>query len=115
MNLQESITHLEKQGWKVNKVGDSFTINQVGRGLTWNYRNPNKGKDHLFDAAGVIHFTNIFSSTKQRTTLKENLKSFSNGKERAHVRNLLKSNDLDRIGELSTKHPTKKEDIWSWD
>jgi hypothetical protein len=116
MNTSEAIAHLEKQGWKINKKGNSYQVNRIGRGVHYNYASNNfKGND-LYSARELVKFARIFSSdNNQSTKLRKNLKEFSNGPERAHVRDLVKLQDEERLEDLSKNKVTTKEDVWSWD
>ena len=116
MNTSEAIAHLEKQGWKINKKGNGYQLNRIGRGIHYNWMAKNFTGDTLYSARELVKFARIFSSNNsQSTALRKNLKEFSDGPERAHVRDLTKLQDEERLEDLSKNKVTTKEDIWSWD
>lgn len=78
-------------------------------------------QDHLYDgepidltAREVIKLAKAYTSeNKQSTSIKKNVKHFSNGKNRSKTRDALKTEDFDKIP--GPTDVVAEEDIWGWD
>ena len=83
--------------------------------------NDNLYQDHYCDgepvdytARELIKLSKVYSSeNRQNTSMKKNLKHYTNRKNRSHTRDLLKTEDFDKIPNQNDLVAT--DDPWNWD
>ncbi len=135
MNLQQSIDHLRRLGFVVSKHPhcDLYDIHRIGRKQfcpsalfeeywkpAWRLR-PSMLYDwsqepYCYRVRGVLRFARDHSAaSRQRTTIKRNVKQTSKGKDRTFKRKLTTSHDIQKIDDMSShNHPLRTDDIWNW-
>lgn len=115
MNLSKAISLLKAESW----VHDIVKIPNVGpKGKRWQLL-------HSFGDPNIPCFNDYNKMTDREvvklarnrnrlvgTSIKKNVKTFSNKKNRAATRDAINSQNFDRIPQ---NEPTKTDDIWSWD
>lgn len=110
MNVQESIKHLQKIGYTVEKhIGDKYKIRLNGQ--------PEfpEIEDFFYSERKLIKYAKALSSENhQNTALKRKIKKFDNSKNRAATRNLLKKSE-ETIDSFGPNAKLKREDRWNWD
>ena len=107
MNVADAINHLK------NRKHWIHSIELVGKNL---YKVKYKGfilEEENVTARELIKMAKIYSSeNNQNTAIKKNVKKFDNDKNRAATRDVIKTEDFDKIPQNGKVKP---EDIWSWD
>lgn len=131
-NIQTSIAHLNRQGFVVFKHPSKplYDVHRIGHKQychSPNYKPWISSRQsryykydqepYIYTVRGLIQFAQDYSSnSKQRTTIKGNVKRFDKGKNRTAERCLINSRDLDKIEDRASHHQhLKTEDIWCWD
>jgi uncharacterized protein with WD repeat len=73
-----------------------------------------RGEDKTYTARELIKLAKVWSSeNNQETSIKKNIKHFSNRKNRTHTRDALSTHDFDKIP--SVNNVVAEDDRWNWD
>jgi len=110
MNVQESIKHLQRIGYVVEKhLGGKYKIHRIGQSEFPDIEN------FFYSQRDLIKYAKVFSSeNNQNSAIKRRIKKFDNSKNRAATRALLKKNE-ETIDSFGPNAKLKREDRWNWD
>jgi hypothetical protein len=101
---EQAYNHLKvKVGLDITKIGDGLYTFKMYDGSLRQYT-----------ARELINLAKDYSSSSKRnTTMKKNVKHFSNSKNRTKTRDALATEDFDKIPNRNA--PVAEDDIWCWD
>lgn len=101
-----------EQAFNHLKVKVGLDITKIGNGLyTFKLYD---GNLRQYTARELINLAKDYSSSSKRnTTMKKNVKHFSNAKNRSKTRDILATEEFDKLPDVN--NPVAEDDIWSWD
>jgi hypothetical protein len=118
MTISEATDILFQRGIKVlklnkNKYAVSYVNGQPWENYYARYSSRYK-RDGVNEWTGreIIKLARAYTDSSQQTSMRKNVKKFSNDKDRAATRDAIKKEDFDKI---PSNKRTKEEDRWCWD
>lgn len=102
--VSQAFKHLKnKKGYKIVKISHNHYQDHFSDGQPIDY-----------DGRELIKLAKVYSSeNKQETVISHNVKHFSNSKNRTKTRDILVTEDFDKLP--SVNDPVATDDRWNWD